>query len=63
MSRPLPVPYTVAEAAEILRVKPYTVSKLCKAGTLKAHKPDLQWLIWPEDLHAYIEGRDSQDVA
>ena len=63
MSRPLPVPYTAAEAAQILRVEPYRVVKLCKAGAIKAHKPGLQWLIFPEDLQAHIEGTDSQDVA
>ena len=63
MSSPLPTPYTVLEAAAILREDVKTVRLRCKSGAIKAHKPADRYLIWPEDLRAYIEGRDSQDVA
>lgn len=56
MTSPLPKYLTAAEAADVLRVKPAEVSRLCKAGTLAAHKPGLLWLIDPADLDAYIKG-------
>lgn len=63
MTRPLPVPYTAAEAAEILRVTPFVVTKLCKTGALKADKPGDRYLIWPEDLMAYIKGGSNTEDA
>lgn len=61
MSRPLPVYYTAAEVAEVLRVKPITVYDLIKTGKLRATKPELKWLIKDEDLQAYLAS--GEDVA
>ena len=63
MSSPLPLPryLTCVEAADVLRVKPWEVSRLCKAGKLRAVQPGKKWLIDPADLQAYITG--SQDAA
>ena len=63
VSRPLPVPYTAAEAAPLLRVNPWTVRELCRTGALKANRPGKVWLIDPADLQAYIEGRNDEDAA
>lgn len=46
---------TPAEAATRLRVKPWSVTKLCRAGDLRATKPGKSWLIQRTDLEAYIE--------
>jgi len=63
MSRP-PIHLTAAEAAEILRIKPYEASALCKSGALKATKPGLKWLIDPADLAAYLAAHsNTQDAA
>lgn len=56
MSSPLPTYLTAAEVADILRIKPWEVSRLCKEGVIKARKPGLKWLISPDALQAYIEG-------
>ena len=63
MSSPLPVYLTAAEVADILRVKPWEVSKLCKDGEIQAVKPGLRWLITPADVAAYIERKDSERKA
>lgn len=40
--------YKVREAAKILKVKPITIRRWCKSGTLKAKKIGKSWYI-PED--------------
>ena len=59
MSSPLPVYLTAAEVADILRVEPFVVSKLCKDGEIEAKKPGLRWLIEPANVAAYIERKDA----
>ena len=58
---------TVAEAAALLRRKPYSLVKAIEAGELRASMPsnDGAWLIRPEDLLAYVERFTSgaQDTA
>lgn len=54
MSSPLPVYYTAAEVAEVLRVKPLAVYDLIKSGRLKATKPQLKYLIRADDLEAFL---------
>ena len=63
MSSPLPQFLTAAEAATILRITPIEASRLCQAGSIKAKKPGLKWLIDPADLQAYIDRNDDADVA
>lgn len=63
MSSPLPRYLTAAEAAEVLRVKPWEVSKLCKDKLLPATKPGLKWLIDPADLRAYINAAANKGAA
>lgn len=50
-----PALLTPAEAAVKLRVKPWSVTKLCRTGELRATKPGKSWLIPPAELDAYIE--------
>jgi len=40
--------YKVQEVAEILKVKPITIRRWCKSGTLKAKKIGKSWYV-PED--------------
>lgn len=61
MSSPLPRYLTCAEVADVLRVRPWEVSRLCKEGKLRAVKPGKAWLIAPADLEAYIHR--AQDAA
>ena len=63
MSRPLPVPYTAAEAAQILRVSPLEVARLCRVGRIKADRPGKAWLIDPADLDAYRKGKRTDEDA
>jgi excisionase family DNA binding protein len=53
---PAPTRYmTAAEVADVLRVKPLVVAKLCRSGEIVAIKPLKSWLITPADLDAYLE--------
>lgn len=62
-----PVKYlTAIEAADVLRVGPWTVIKLCRDGKIPATKPVKSWLIAETDLDAYLadaSNRTSEDVA
>lgn len=51
---------TAAEAAEVLRVGPWAVIKLCRDGALPATKPGKAWLIESTDLDAYLAGHSNQ---
>lgn len=50
-----PAYYTVAEAAQILRLKPRTVSDYCRDGRISATKAGRAWRITPQDLQRYID--------
>ena len=52
--------YTAAEAAPVLRVTIWEVTKLCRAGAIRASKPGLKWLIAEADLLAYINDASNQ---
>lgn len=52
--------YTVTEAAEVLRVTEWEVTKRCRTGLIKASKPGKSWLIAEADLLAYIESHSNQ---
>lgn len=57
---------TVSEVADILRLTPYGVTRLCRARKLPAMKPAGQWLIPEDEFLAHLEAsRNShqQDVA
>lgn len=63
MSRP-EVNLTAHEVAEILRTDIWEVARLCRAGKIKASKPQKKWLIAPADLAAYIDAHsNTQDAA
>ena len=47
--------FTAAEAAEILKVTAFEVTKLCRDERIRAHKPGKFWLIFEADLFDYIE--------
>lgn len=55
--------YTAAEAAAILKVTPFEVTRLCRERVIPAHKPGKSWLIFETDLLAYIEGATEQASA
>jgi excisionase family DNA binding protein len=46
--------YTAAEVADILRMTPMGVVRLCRMGKLRATKPVRAWLITKADLEAFI---------
>lgn len=48
---------TAAEAAALLRTKPWPIVKAIQAGELRASMPSNEgpWLIRPEDLSAYVD--------
>lgn len=48
------------EVAAVLRLTPWQVVNLCRAGKLRATKPSGQWLIDRADLDAYIEAGSNQ---
>ncbi len=48
---------TSREVAEILRVHPYTVNSLIRAGKLSAFKISNRYRIRREDLEEFMEGR------
>jgi excisionase family DNA binding protein len=61
---PDPAFLTANEVAERLRVKPITISKLCRAGTIPATKPLGTWLIplsWVEQ--AIADGFNQQEAS
>lgn len=58
MSRPRRY-LTAAEAAEVLRVGPWAVLKLCRTGELRATKPAKSWLIDEADLEKYLEAHSN----
>jgi len=45
----------IVEAAEILRVHPGTVKRLCREGRLVAEKVHNAWLIHTDILHDFAE--------
>ena len=49
---------TSREVAEILRVHPYTVNSLIRAGQLKAFKVSNRYRVRREDLEEYMERED-----
>lgn len=57
----MPEYLTAAEAARILRTKPWPIVKAIRKGKLKAFRPSKSgpWLIRPTDLRAYVEGAAS----
>lgn len=59
----LPTLLTAAEAADILRVGPWQVVKLCSSGELPATKPGKAWLIRPSDLNDYLDAHSNQRKA
>lgn len=54
---------TAAEAAEVLRVGPWQIIKLCRDKELPATKPGKSWLIDPVDLDAYLAQHSNQREA
>lgn len=55
---------TADEVAEVLRLTPITVARLCRAGKLPATKPAGTWLIAEPDLQAHIEAsRPAQEAS
>ena len=54
---------TAAEAADILRVSPVVVTRLCRAGKIPATKPTGSWLIASDDLASFIEAGRNEAVA
>lgn len=55
--------YTVAEAADILRVTPKTVWQLCKEHKIPATKPAGQWLIPVAEFDTWVEGGANEAVS
>lgn len=52
---PEPSPYlTASEVAEVLRMSPIAVIRLCRTGSIPATKPSGKWLIHREELDSYI---------
>lgn len=51
--------YKVEEVAKILKVKPITVRRWCRAGTLRAKKIGKSWYIPEEELILFKE--DSEE--
>lgn len=49
-----------SEAAEVLRVGTFTVLELCRSGELRAYKPNKAWLIYRDDLDAYIKAHPNR---
>lgn len=61
---PDPSPYlTAAEAADILRMTPIGVIRLCREGKLPATKPAGKWLISRDDLQAHLEAAHNTNRA
>lgn len=54
---------TAAEVADILRVKPVTVARMCADGELPATRPVKSWLIAKGDLEAFIAAGTNQPAA
>lgn len=54
---PPPVLLTVAEAAELLRIDPYTVRRYVNRGELPAYRIGRELRIDPAELQAYLQGR------
>lgn len=52
----LPKYLTATEAAEVLRMTPYEVARLCREGSIRASRPGRAWLIRPDAIRAYVEG-------
>lgn len=46
--------YTAAEAAEVLKVTPFEVTRLCRKNIIPASKPGKSWIITEADLLAFI---------
>ena len=62
MSRP-PL-LTAAEVAERLRTTPITIVRACRAGELRATRPNRIWLIEEDALAEYLaEHSNSKDAA
>ncbi|HET6916645.1 MAG TPA: helix-turn-helix domain-containing protein [Acidimicrobiales bacterium] len=61
---PSPKYLTAAEVADVLRLTPITVVRLCREGKLPATKPAGTWLIAEPDLLAHIEAsRPAQEAS
>lgn len=61
---PPPKLLKAAEAAPLLRLSAWQVTRLCRAGRIRASRPGGQWLIAEEDLDAYLEaGANKQEAA
>ncbi len=53
---------TTKEVAAILRVHPYTVNALIRAGKLKAFKISNRYRIQRGDLESFMEGASNVDI-
>lgn len=51
---------TAPEVAKILRVGTYRVIDFCRSGELVAYKPGRSWLIYRDDVDAYIRAHSNQ---
>jgi excisionase family DNA binding protein len=51
---------TAEEVADVLRIGPYQVIKLCREGRLPASKPGKSWLIDPESVRDYLAEHSNQ---
>jgi len=60
---PEPRFYTVAEAADILRMKPKTVWLMCKEHKIPATKPAGQWLIYADEFDAWVAAGANEAVS
>lgn len=60
---PLPELYTVAQVAEILRMKPYKVRKLLKEKKLKGFQlPGGQWRISEDQIKKFLNRRTTECI-
>lgn len=55
--------YTADEAAAILRLTPWEITKRCRSGEIKASKPGKSWRIAETDLVAYVEAHSNQQAS
>lgn len=54
---------TTAEVADVLRLTPWQVVKLCRTGKLPATKPSGTWLISQTDLESFLAAGSNQASA
>lgn len=53
-------PIPASEAAQVLQIGNYRMLQLCRSGEIRAYKPGKAWLIYRDDLNAYIKAHSNQ---